>query len=98
MIEILEPVQIMQVPENGGVLAIDLKSVERLMPARVTRGFEIRERPIAEPAQERAGIVDAHLLDFAREVVLPLFDECFSHRVDLVEAAIEPQRRIDAMR
>ena len=35
MVEVLQPVQIMEVPKHGGVLAINLESVERLMPARI---------------------------------------------------------------
>ncbi len=37
VVEILETVQFVQVPEHGRVLAIDLESVQRLLPARVAR-------------------------------------------------------------
>ena len=40
MVEILEPVQIVKVPENGRVLAIDLEGVERLVAAGVTGRLE----------------------------------------------------------
>src|SRR5438477_440714 len=44
VIKPLQPMQIVQVPENRAVLAIDFKGVQRLVPARVTRGLERRER------------------------------------------------------
>jgi len=33
VIEILQPVQVVQVPRDGGVLSVDLEGVKRLMPA-----------------------------------------------------------------
>src|SRR5204862_2010117 len=59
MIEILEPVQIVQVPENARVLAIDLESVKRLVPARVASGLERGERAVAEPGKEQTRGVEA---------------------------------------
>ena len=90
MIEILQPMQIVQVPEDRGVFAVDLESVERLVAARVAGGFEGGERAVLETRQESAGVVDADLLHFAGEVVFAFFDERFGHGGDVVDAAVEP--------
>src|SRR6266850_8342570 len=67
------------------------------MTARVAGGLEGPERAVFEATKERAGIVDADLLDFASQVVFAFLDERFGHGVDLVDAAVEPERRVDAM-
>ena len=40
MVEILEPMKIMEIPEDRGMFAVDLQRVERLVAAGVTRRFE----------------------------------------------------------
>ena len=47
----------MKIPSDGSMLAINFKSVERLVPARITRGFKIRKRSIAETRQKKTGII-----------------------------------------
>ena len=54
----------MQIPCDRGVLAVDLKRVECLVPTGITCGFKGRQGTIAETGQERTGIVNAHLLHF----------------------------------
>ena len=48
MIEIFQPVQIVQVPSNRRMLAIDLERVKRLVSARVASRLKRGERAIAE--------------------------------------------------
>src|SRR5438034_3371150 len=98
MVEPLQAVQVVQVPLDRGFFAVDLESVERLVAAGVASALEQAEGAVAEVAEERAGVVDAHLLDFACEVVLPLFNKGLSHRRDIADATIEPECRIDAVR
>ena len=57
-----------------------------------------RQRAVREPAQERAGIVDADRLDLAGQGVLPLLDEGLGHRRDFGDRAVQPERRVDAVR
>ena len=90
--------QIMQVPEDGGVFAVDFESVERLVAARVTGGFKGRQRAVAEAGQESAGVVDAHLFHFAGELVFAFLDEGLGHGGDGVDAAVEPDGGVDAVR
>src|SRR5579871_3980056 len=52
MIEILNPVQIVQVPHGGGVLPVDFEGVESLVAAGVARGFESRQRAVRKAAEE----------------------------------------------
>src|SRR2546421_1084021 len=97
MIEVLEPVQIVKVPKNGGIFAVDLEGIEGLMSARVTGRFERRQRAVPEARQESAGVVDANLFHFAGEVVLALLDEGLGHGAYFVNRAIQPDRGIDAV-
>ncbi len=98
VVEILQPVQVVQVPEDRGVLAVDLERVERLVAAGVARRLEGGQRAVVEARQERAGVVDADLLDLAGQIVLALLDEGFGHGGDFVDAAVEPHGGVDAVR
>ena len=82
VVEVLQAVQVVQVPLDRGVLAVDLERVERLVAAGVAGRLEQAERAVVEAAEERAGVVDADLLDLAGEVVLALLDERLGHRAD----------------
>src|SRR5262245_50707595 len=97
VIEPLQPMQVVQIPLDRRLFAVDLKRVQRFVPAGVARAFEQAERAVAEMAQERASIIDADLLDFARQVVFPLFDERLGHRRDAFNSVVEPDRRVDAV-
>ena len=48
VIEILEPVKIVQIPGNRGVFAVDLKCVKRLVSARITGRLEVCQRAIGK--------------------------------------------------
>src|SRR5580692_4225653 len=60
MIEELNAVQVMQVPQRGRVLAIDFERVERLVASRVTGGLKRRQRSVPEPAEKSARVIDAN--------------------------------------
>ena len=62
VIEILEPVQVVEIPGDGGVLAVDFEGVERLVAAGVAGGLERGERAVLEAAEEGARVVDLDLL------------------------------------
>src|SRR5258707_15067307 len=68
MLEILQAVQVVQIPADGGVFAVYLEGIEGLMSPRITGGFKCRQRAVLESRQERAGVVNAYLFDFAGEV------------------------------
>ena len=70
VVEVFEPVQVVQVPLERRFLAVDLERVERLVAAGIAGRLEEAERAVLEPAEERAGVVDLDRLDLAREVVL----------------------------
>src|SRR5262245_30766406 len=80
VIEVLDPMQIVKVPERGRVLAVDLERVERLVSARIPRGFERRERSILEAREKRTRVVDADGLQLASETMRALLDERLGHR------------------
>ncbi len=48
MIEILNAMQVVQIPKGRSMLAIDFERVERLVTARVSRRFKGRERAVLE--------------------------------------------------
>ena len=98
MVEILQAVKVVEVPEDRGVFPIDFERIERLVAASVASGFERGERAIREARKEEAGVVDADRLDLAREIVTSFLDEGFCDRCDLVDASVQPHGRIDAVR
>ena len=59
VVEVAEPMQVVQVPGDRGVLAVDLERVQGLVAAGVAGGLEVAQRAVAEAAEERAGVVDA---------------------------------------
>src|SRR5690606_2811314 len=79
VVEVFESMQVVQIPADAGVFAIDLERVKSLVPAGVAGRLEQTKRTILEMAKEGAGVVDIDFLDLAREVVFPLLDECFRH-------------------
>ncbi len=97
VVEPLQPVKIMQVPLDRGVLTVDLEGVQRLVPAGIAGGFEEPEGTVVEMTKEGAGVIDADLLYFAGELVFAFLDERLGHGVDVLDSAVEPQRGIDAM-
>jgi hypothetical protein len=40
IVEVLEPMQVVQIPRRGGALAVDLQREESLVSARVARGLK----------------------------------------------------------
>ena len=87
VIEPLQPVQIVQIPGGRGMLTIDLERVQRLVPARVPRRLERRQRSVLEPGQKRTRIVDTDRFDLSSQRVLPLLDERLGHRGHLGRSA-----------
>ena len=67
VVEVLQAVQVVQVPEDAGLFAVDLEGVLGLVAAGVAGGFEVGERAVGEVAHEDAGVVDADLFDLAGE-------------------------------
>ncbi len=99
MVEVLQAVQVVQVPVDRGMLAVDLERVERLVAAGVAGRFEQPERAVVEVAEERAGVVDAD-----RSRLLPVSSVCFRSLTNVsviavtsLDAAVEPDGRVDAV-
>ena len=97
VIEILQPVQVMQIPRGRRLLAVHLNGKERLMPARIARSLERGHRSVGEAAQERGRIINANRLNFAGKVVLPFFHERLRHGCYLGDGPVQPQRHIDVV-
>jgi len=79
------------------MLAVDLEGIQGLVAARVAGRFKAGQRAVVEAAHEGAGVVDAHLLDLARQVVLALLHERFGHGVNRGQRPVEPQGGVDAV-
>jgi len=97
IVEDLEPMQVVQVPGDRHVLAVDLEGVQGLVPASVAGRFERRQRAVMEPAHEGAGVVDPDFLDLARQHVLAFFNERLGHGGEVVDRPVEPERGVDAV-
>jgi len=80
VIKILQAVQIVQIPGDRGLLAVDLERIERFVAAGVACGLEAPEGTVSEAGEEEACVVDPDRFDFARQVVHPLLDERVGHR------------------
>ena len=97
MIKVAQAMQVMQVPGNRGMLAIDLQGIQSLMTAGIAGGLKGTQRSIGKACQYGAGIIDTHLLHLARQVVHALFDKGLGHGSHAVHFAVEPQSRVKAM-
>src|SRR5438445_433022 len=75
VIEVLQSMQIMQVPNDRRMLAINFERIQRLVPASVSRCFERRERSVLKARQKRTRIVDADRLNLARQIMPAALDE-----------------------
>ncbi len=98
MIEVIKPVQVVQIPLQRGLLAVDLECVQGLVPASVPGGFKQPQRAVVEPAKEGTSVVDSHRLDLAGEVMLSFFHERLGHGADGIDVPVEPEGRVDAVR
>src|SRR5262245_53749492 len=98
MIEVFEPVQVMQIPLDRRLLSVDLECVKRLVPSGVASGFKQAERSVRKPAEKRARVIDSDRLDLTRKRMSSLLNKCFGHCGDVSDAAIQPDRGVDAMR
>ena len=65
VIEELQAVEVMQIPADGGVGAVDLQRVQGLVAAGVTGGLKQAERSIVEVTMEDTGVIDSDFLFLA---------------------------------
>src|SRR5215471_13488846 len=87
MVEPLQAMEIVQVPRDRCMLAVDLQGVQRLVAPRITSRLKRRQRPVAEARQEKTRIVDPDRLHLPREIVLALLDEGLGDGGDFVDPA-----------
>src|SRR6516225_520955 len=97
MVEPLQPMQIVQIPCERSVFAVDLEGVEGLMTAGVTGSFEGRQRSVLESGQECTSVIDPNLLLFAGQIVFALLYKGFGDRRHRVHFAVDPDSGVDAM-
>src|SRR5262245_39196243 len=98
MVEVLQAMKIMQIPFDRGLFAVDLERIQRFVTTGITCGLEKSEGPVGKVAEEGTGVVDAHFLYFARQVVLALLDKRFRHRRDVADGTIKPHGGVDTVR
>ena len=98
VVEVVETVEVVEVPLEGLMFAVDLEGVERLVAASVAGGFELRDRTVLEAAEENRGVVDGDGLLLARGGVDAFLDERLGHRGDLGDVTVDPASRVDAVR
>src|SRR5690606_6082946 len=97
MVEPLGTVQVVEIPEDRCVFAVDLKRVKGLVAAGITGGLERGERAVAESGEESRGVIDSDFGNLAGLGVLALLDESLGHGGDLVDRTIQPEGGIDTV-
>src|SRR5258707_7900027 len=95
MIEILETMQIVQVPRNRRVLAVNFESVQRLVAAGVARRLERRKRPVAKTREEDTRVIDSDRLHLAGQIVFTALDKGLGRGRHFFDRAVEPHRGVD---
>ena len=88
----------MQVEAQGAVHAVDLEGLERLVTAGVAGTLEQAHRAVLEAAKEHAGVVDGDGRPGPGSLVDPFLDEGLGLGHHLDDRAVQPHRRVDAMR
>ena len=97
VVEPLQPVHVVQVPQEGAALAVDLQRVERLVAAGVAGGLEQSERAVVEAGEHRGGVVDADRLQLAGFGMLALLDEGLGHRREAADRSVDPDGGVEAV-
>src|ERR1051325_1738282 len=95
VIEELQPVQIVQIPDYRCPLTIDFECVERFVPAGITRRLESSEGAVLESGKKRAGVIDPYWFFLAREIMFPGLDERFRHSGPFIDLAVQPHSGIN---
>ncbi len=72
VVEILQAMQIVQIPGNRSMLAVDLERGGRLVPVRIARCLEGRERAVREAREEGARVIDANPFDLPVKLCISL--------------------------
>ena len=97
VVEVLQAMQVVQIPTHAGMFAVDFERVERLVAASITRRFEQSERTVVRNGTGSAGIIDPDRLLLASFGVHAFFDKGFGHGRDIFDRAVEPQGGVDAV-
>lgn len=97
MIEVAESMEVVEIPSHGSMFTVDFEGVEGFVAASVASGFEGGEGAIGEACQEGGGVVDADRFFASGFGVHAFFDEGFGHGGHAFDAAVKPDRRVDAM-
>jgi len=97
VVEIAEVVEIVKIPSERFLFAVDFEGVQRFVAAGVTSGFEDGERAVFKPGEEGAGIVDGDRVFGTGFGMDALFDEGFGHRGNGNDFAVDPAGGVDAV-
>ena len=97
VIEILEAIEIVKIPPDGRIFAVDFERVEGLVSPGVTGRLKETKGPVGKVAVEEAGIVDGNRLFLPGRGVNAFLDKGFGYRGDITDAPVEPDRSVDTM-
>src|SRR5690606_29130615 len=97
VVEVREVVEVVEVPCERLLLAVDLEGVERLVTAGVAGALEDGQRAVLEAGEEGAGVVDGDGMLFAGAGVDALLDEGLGHGGDGDDLAVDPAGGVDAV-
>ena len=88
VIEILKTIEVVEIPSNGSVFAVNLESVECLVASSVSSRLEESQRPVGKVAVKKAGVVNGDCLLLPGSGVNAFLDEGFGHCRDITDASI----------
>ncbi len=95
VVKVGEAVEVVQIPGERFVFAVDFERFERFVAAGVTGGFKDGEGAVFKAGEEGAGIIDGDFLFFTRFLVHAFFDEGFRHGGNGDDFAVEPAGGVD---
>ena len=98
MVEVSEAVEIVEVPREGFVMAVDLEGLVRFMTAGVAGGFEDGGGAIFKTGKESAGVIDGDRVFFTGLLVDTFFDEGLGHGGNGDDVTIDPAGAVDVVR
>ena len=98
VVEVVQAVEVMEIPLQRLLLAVDFERVEGLVAACVAGRLELGERTVFEAAQEDARIIDGDGVDLAGGGMDAFFNEGLGHCRYFGDLTVDPSGRVDAMR
>ena len=97
VIEVGETVEVVEVPGERLVVAVDFEGFECFVSTGVAGGLEDGGGAVFETGEEGAGVVDRDRMNLSGFLVDALLDEGFGHGGDTDDVAVDPAGAVDVV-